>query len=1121
MTHDSNRIEGLDSGQKRLLLARLLKERAAGVGETFPLSSGQEALWFLYELTPGNVAYNVAFCWRVRSIVDPERLAYAILRLVERHPMLRCTFALTEQGPRQRIGRIPEAYLDVVDASGWGEEELKARVRDAYKRPFDLRTGPVFRAALFRRQDADHVLLFVVHHIVFDAWSLGVVLGDLSVFYEQGSSAKLGAPRGSYEGFVHWQREMLESGAGREMWKYWRTRLGGSLPVSDIPGDHTRPAVQNFRGATHHFEIPESLCEEIRELARTENATPFMVLAAAFHALLHRCTGQQEVLIGTPLAGRPLSEFEDVVGYFVNLAVIRAPISPGMSFRRYVAEMREAILGGLKHGDFPFREIVKRLNPVRDNSRTPLFQVVFNLVKAAQIGAIGDTADREAGDSMRLGSLDIEPFPLEQQEGQFDLDLAVLDTGGSMPATLKYSTDLFEAGTIARMAGHFRTLLEAAVSDPDIRVSDLPLLTDSERREVVEFGVAGDQAYEMGLCLHERFEAQVERTPTAVAATCEGESLSYDALNRRANRLAHRLQELGVGPDKLVGLCVERSLDLVIGILGILKAGGAYLPIDLSYPAERVVFMLEDAEAPVLVTQRALADKLPTRAGTTVYLEEPLEGYPDTNPQSGARPDNLIYVIYTSGSTGKPKGALITHHAVDRLFRATEEWYGFGPGDVWTLFHSVAFDFSVWEFWGALIYGGRLVVVPYWVSRSPEAFLELLHREEVTVLNQTPSAFRQLIQADLGAGTARRTALRYVIFGGEALELQSLRPWFEWYGDERPQLVNMYGITETCVHVTYRPISLRDLEEKRGSVIGVPIPDLSVYVLDPQNQPVPVGLLGEMYVGGAGLARGYLKRMELTAQRFVADPFSPGERLYRTGDLARWLEGGELEYLGRIDQQIKIRGFRVELGEIESVLGQHPLVRESVVVAREDVPGDQRLVGYVVAEGEEPRVREELRTLLKKNVPDYMVPSAIVFLEKLPLTSNGKVDLKALPAPEGIRPSITTLYEAPRNEVENAIATVWKEVLRLEIIGIHDNFFDLGGHSLLLVQVQTQLEQRLKRKLAVVELFQYPSIETLAGHLTSDEDVAPARERIHGRADQQRQAMNRQRNRKGQKEDRP
>ncbi|TFH30337.1 MAG: amino acid adenylation domain-containing protein, partial [Deltaproteobacteria bacterium] len=822
---------------------------------------------------------------------------------------------------------------------------------------------------------------------------------------------------------------------------------------------------------------------------------------------------QQEVLIGTPLAGRPLSEFEDVVGYFVNLAVIRAPITPDMSFRRHIAEMREAILGGLKHGDFPFREIVKRLNPVRDNSRTPFFQVVFNLVKAAQIGAVGDMADREAGDTMRLGSLDFEPFPLEQQEGQFDLDLAVLDTGGGMPATLKYSTDLFEAGTIARMAGHFLTLLESAVANPDKRVSELPLLSEIERQEVLGFGVAGNKTYGEGLCLHERFEKQVKRTPMAVAATCEGENLSYDALNRRANRLAHQLRGLGVGPDKLVGLCVERSLDLVIGILGILKAGGAYLPIDLSYPAERVAFMLKDAEAPVLVTHRSLAENLPTRAGATVFVEEPLEGCPDTNPQRSARPDNLIYVIYTSGSTGKPKGALITHHAVDRLFRATEEWYGFGPEDVWTLFHSVAFDFSVWEFWGALIFGGRLVVVPYGISRSPEAFLELLHREEVTVLNQTPSAFRQLIQADLEAEPVRRTALRYVIFGGEALALQGLRPWFERHGDERPRLVNMYGITETCVHVTYRPISLRDLEEKKGSVIGVPIPDLCVYVLDPRSEPVPMGLPGEMYVGGPGLARGYLKRMELTAQRFVADPFCPGERLYRTGDLARWIEEGELEYLGRIDHQVKIRGFRVELGEIESVMGLHPLVRESVVVAREDVPGDKRLVGYVVGGGDEPRVREELRVLLKTNVPDYMVPSVFVFLEKLPLTSNGKVDLKALPVPEGIRPSITTLYEAPRNEVEDAIAAVWKQVLRLENIGIHDNFFDLGGHSLLLVQVQSQLEQRLKRRLAVVELFQYPSIETLAGHLTSDENVALARERIQNRADQQRQARNRRRNR--------
>ncbi len=610
------------------------------------------------------------------------------------------------------------------------------------------------------------------------------------------------------------------------------------------------------------------------------------------------------------------------------------------------------------------------------------------------------------------------------------------------------------------MVGHFQTLLEGIAANPDQHLSALPILTEAERQQLLVEWNDIQADYPRAKCIHELFEAQAERTPEAVAVVFEGKQLSYRELNRRANLLAHHLQKFGVGPEGRVGIMVERSFEMVVGLLGILKAGGAYVPLDPAYPQERLSFMLEDAQVAVLLTQKRLAGNLPPNEAKVVRLDadwEVIARGGAENPVSGAGAENLAYVIYTSGSTGRPKGVLVTHHNVVRLFKATEAWFNFDEHDVWTLFHSYAFDFSVWELWGALAYGGRLVVVPYLVSRSPEAFYDLLRRERVTVLNQTPSAFHQLMQAEESAGAVHKLALRYVIFGGEALELESLRPWFERHGDERPQLVNMYGITETTVHVTYRPLTMADVESAAGSVIGRRIPDLQVYALDRHLQPVPVGVPGELYIGGEGVARGYLNRAELTDERFIADPFSGKTqgRLYKSGDLGRYWPDGDIEYLGRIDQQVKIRGFRIELGEIEAALLQHPAIEQVVVVVREDEPGDKRLVAYVVAqEGPAPTVSElisrmkgkvplhlmadadvqkaplpdvsELRGFLREKLPEYMVPSAFVMLHELPLTPNGKVDRRALPVPDQARPELERAFLAPRDTLELQLTKMWR-----------------------------------------------------------------------------------------------
>jgi len=1102
----NERYEHLDAAAKRALLERLLRERAAHGGSMHPLSTGQEALWIVHQFAPESPAYNVAFCVRVHTPLDRKRFEDALAGLLMRHPMLRATFVVTEEGVRQRIGPLPGTVLERIDASMWDAEELRSRVRDSYVRPFDLVNGPVFRATFFEGSEGGDVLLLAAHHIVFDAGSLGVLLSDLSSLYDAGSSRDLKDSRGNYFDYVEWQRELLETPSGAAMWDYWRSRLSGPLPGLDLPGGRVRSASPSLSGATHHFELSSDLCSRVRSLARSEGATPFMVLAAAFQGLLSHYTGKQDVLIGTPLAGRSRTEFEDIVGYFVNPVVLRAPIEPGTSFRRHVGVVREVVVGALQNGDFPFFELVKRINPERDQTSTPIFQTIFNLVKTTQMSLDGTIASG----IVRLGHLTLERFPLEQQEGQFDLDLTVLDTGERMPATLKYSTDLFDAGTIERMAGHFRTLLEAAVSDPDHRISDLPLLTGAERRQVLVEWNATSKAYPE-TTIHRLIEEQVRRTPDAVALVFEGRTMGYGELNRRANQLARHLRGLGVGPDTLVGLCIERSFEMVVGLLGILKAGGAYVPVDPGYPPDRQSYMIEDSRAPVLLTQAHLAGSLANSGARVVVLDadwEEIGRLPDGDLEDGSGPGDLAYVIYTSGSTGKPKGAMNEHRAVCNRLLWMQDTYGLTASDRILQKTPFSFDVSVWEFFWPLMTGARLVIARPEGHKDPSYLVERIREEGITTLHFVPSMLRVFLEAE---GVEECRSVRRVICSGEALPYELQERFFGRLGAE---LHNLYGPTEAAVDVTWWPC-------ERGSArkivpIGRPVANTQMYVLDAGMNPVPVGIPGELYIGGAQVGRGYWGRPELTAEKFLPDPFVPGGRLYRTGDLSRWLPDGAIEYLGRNDFQVKVRGLRIELGEIEAALSEHPTVGQAVVVSREETPGDVRLVAYLVPRADASPSVADLRVSLKDRLPEYMVPSAFVILPSFPLNPSGKVDRKALPAPERMRSSLATQYEAPRTEVEAMIADVWKEVLRIEKVGVHDNFFDLGGHSLLLVQVQARLEQHLKRKLAVVDLFQYPSIETLSRHLTSEEDVAPAREYIDSRVDRQRHAMSRHRDRKGQ-----
>ncbi len=807
-----------------------------------------------------------------------------------------------------------------------------------------------------------------------------------------------------------------------------------------------------------------------------------MTLLAAFNNFTLSLYRYKDIIVGSPIANHLDS------AAFVNAVALRTDMSGNPQFLELLKQVQEVTLLAQNHGNIPLEILIEELQLQRDLSYSPIFQVMFAFQEDLSLQKI------------ELSNLTASPWVLEDNEGKFDITLLLEQTNNGLAGKWLYNTDLFNSSTIERLNGHFQNLLESIVTNPQQPISELNILTAKERQQLLFEWNNTQIEYPQDKCIHHWFEEQVEQTPDAVAVVFEKQQLTYRQLNTRANQLANYLITLGVKADTLVGICVERSLEMMVGILGILKAGGAYVPLDPKNPQDRLEYILTNAQVQILLTQSELVNILPV-CEQIICLDtdnEKIAKYSDTNPIVSVQSNNIAYIIYTSGSTGKPKGVLVSHYNVVRLFTATESWYHFNEGDVWTLFHSFAFDFSVWEIWGALLYGGRVVIVPYLVTRDTDAFYDLLVSEQVTVLNQTPSAFYQLIEADKLAKLKAELSLRFVIFGGEALNLSNLQPWFERHGDQSPQLVNMYGITETTVHVTYRPLTLADAKAT-SSFIGRPIPDLQVYLLDQHLQPVPIGVWAEMYVGGAGVAQGYWQRDELTKERFIKHPFSNelNARLYKTGDLARYLSDGSLEYIGRIDNQVKIRGFRIELGEIESLLSQHPAINQTVVTVYEDMPGDKRLVAYLVANQEQQPTINDLRDFLGQQLPNYMIPSAFVMLETLPLTSNGKVDRKALPAPNTKRKTerkeITTQTiersqfntgnTKPQNETEKILTTIWQEVLTIDEIRIDDNFFELGGHSLLIAKLRHKIAEVLGLQISIVDIFQYPTIQTLAKYL--------------------------------------
>ncbi|WP_328872036.1 amino acid adenylation domain-containing protein [Streptomyces sp. NBC_00287] len=1064
-------------GDRDALRAELLRRRLAGKGRghrrrdpvradrngPLRLSHGQQQMWFLNRLEPGSPEYLVPLALRLRGPLDVPALARAWDRFLARHEILRTRYTWQDSEPLQVIDPVRPVELPVEDISQLPDAERESavleRIARASKRPLDLEREWPVRGQLLRCSADEHILIVVVHHIACDAWSTHLFAEDISALYEAGPGEGPEPLGFQYADYAAWEREQLTGETGQRSLAYWRRQLAGLTPLA-LPTDRPRPAVRDPRGDSVVRALPAELADAVRDLAKRHDTTPFTVLLTAFQVLLARYTGEDDIAVGTLLSTRNRPEWQRLFGYGITSLVLRGRLDGDPAFDELLSATRGTVLDAFEHQEVSFRHLVTELEPERDRSRTPLFQVLFTLRE-------------ETVDDYRLPGVFMTRIPPADPPARFDLSL-VMNEGrdGALSAQLEFATALFDRTTAERMLSHFVRLLTAATARPETPISRLEILTEQERTALLEAaGPRGGRPVTRRV--HELFEEQVRRTPDAAAVSYGGQTLSYGELNARANRIAHLLRAKGVGPEDLVGLCLERGIELMPALLGVLKSGAAYVPLDPANPPERLAYIAADTAAPVVLSTSAQSLE-GLYDGELVLLDRDAEliaAQPDTDPAVEGSPQNLIYTIYTSGSTGKPKGVALTHANVVRLLEEARQHLAYGESDVWSLFHSYAFDVSVFEMWGALLHGGRLVVVPAEVTRSPEEFLDLLVAQEVTVLSQTPSAFRGLAVA---AGE-RELAVRAVVFAGERLDVHELRPWTERRGLDRVALVNMYGITETTVHTTYHRLTERDLEAGAGSVIGRPLDDLSVHLLDREGWLVPVGVPGEIHVGGPGVARGYLNRPELTAERFVPDPFGPaGSRLYRSGDLAQRLPDGRLEFLGRIDDQVKIRGFRVELGEIESALATHPALRDAVVLVR-----DEQLVAYVLPMEHAPSPAE-LRAHLATSLPEYMVPAAFVALDRLPLTTNGKLDKRALPAPGRDALAGERAYAAPRTVVEERVAEVWQEVLGLDRVSVEDSFFDLGGDSIRAVALVGAL-RAAGFDVAVRDVFDHRTVTGLAG----------------------------------------
>jgi amino acid adenylation domain-containing protein len=1079
-----------------------LSIQPAARDQPLPLSFSQQRLWFLAQMEPESVAYNVPMTYRLAGALHIPALEASLQALIQRHESLRTTFREEQGQPYQVIWpqlqfRLPVTDLRWLDAPQ-RHQEAQRIVHQVSHRVFDLTQAPLFAAHLIQLNDHEYWLSLNLHHIIFDGWSLGVFCQELSALYgawHQGQPSPLAELPIQYADFALWQRQWLQGELLSGQLDYWKRTLQGVAPLLELPTDRPRPPRQTYRGASYRFTLPPQMLHALKHLSQQEGATLFMTLLAAFKVLLYRYSGQEDIVVGSPIANRNHANLEQLIGFFVNTLVFRTQLSSQATFRQLLAQVRSTALDVYAHQDIPFEMLyADALQLERSLSYSPLFQVMFVLQNTESSG-------------LQLPDAEITVVSRDSDVAKFDLTLSMRESAAGLGGWLEYNIDLFDASTIDQMMGHFQTLLAGIVRDLDQPISTLPLLSDRQQQRLLgEWNRPHPELIDR-LCIHQRFEQQVERRPDAVAVVGGDRHLTYQELNLRANHLAHELQSLGVGPETLVGLCMNRSLDMVVGLLAILKAGGAYVPLDPNYPSDRLAFMVRDAQVSVLLSQSHLAPlvtQLQVEGVPVLWVDgdRPTESASAANPSSRVTPDHLAYVIYTSGSTGQPKGVMITHRSLAHFVQAATTEYQMTAADRVLQFASISFDAAVEEIYPCLTAGGTLVLRTDEMISTAAQFLATCRDWQVTVLDFPTAYWHQLVTEIAAKGLLIPDSVRLVLIGGERALPETVQLWQQHIGAS-PQLVNTYGPTEATVVATTCWLDTRTPEAQRGDFpIGRPLGHTQAYIVDQTLQLVPIGVPGELLIGGAGLARGYWQRPELTAEKFIANPFSPGtdDRLYRTGDRVRYRQDGSLEFLGRIDDQVKVRGFRIELGEIEALLSQHPEVTAAAVIADDTLPGDTRLVAYVVPSSDpehtpdpvgipvgiadEPvqQMVAAVRQFLRSQLPDYMLPSAFVPLATLPLTPSGKVDRRALPRPDAAHLARSTAFVAPRHPIEAQIAQIWTDVLHRDPVGIHDNFFELGGHSLLATQVLSRVRDELQVELTLHQLFERPTLADLAHH---------------------------------------
>jgi amino acid adenylation domain-containing protein len=1082
------RIANLSPEKLALLQARLMKKGEGGTNKSrisprqssdpAPLSFAQQRLWFLNQMEPES-PFNISIAIKLHGSLQVAALAQTLTAIVDRHPVLRTTFHSVADRVVQVVAPGQSVQLNSIDLSHLAGEKRQIdvdRILNAEsQRPFDLTADLMLRATLMQLDESEHILLLVMHHIAADGWSVGILFRELASFYQgfaDSNPAALPVLPIQYADFAQWQREWLAQEVMPAQLDYWKEQLAGLPPLLTLTTDRPRPAMQTFRGGTKYFQLDCQLTQQLKELSQRSGATLFMTLVAALATLLSRYSGQDDIAIGSPIANRHRSEVESIIGCFINTLVLRTKLTEDPTFLELLAQVRETTLGAYDRQDFPLEKLVEELQPERSLSHTPLYQVMF-VLQNAPIG------------KLELPGLTLSLLELEDAIAKDDLFLSIAETETGMTGELVYNSDLFDRATIERLAINFECLLTSIVADPSQKVARLSLLSDREERQLLVDWNNTQVEFPFDKCFAQLFEQQVITTPTAIAVECAGKQLTYQQLNDRANRWARHLVKLGVQTETIVALLGDRNIDFLTAILAVFKAGGAYLPLNPVHPIDRLQQVLTQGKVTLVLAEhqwRSVVEPIVTNLKPTLsreYLED-LDrlDYSTENLPVRSVPTNLAYVIYTSGSTGTPKGAMLEQQGMVNHLYAKIADLKLGANDVVAQTASQTFDISIWQFLVALLVGGKVEIIPTEVATDPTQLFALVQRQQISILEIVPSLLRAIVQQiEAGATPLALANLRWLLLTGEALPPQLCRQWFAHY--PRIPLLNAYGPTECSDDVTHYPIESAPAPDVLNLPIGRPIANTQLYILDRQLQPVPIGVAGELYVGGAGVGRGYLNAPELTAKAFIPNPFGR-DLLYKTGDKARYLHDGTIEFLGRIDFQVKIRGFRIELGEIEAVLSQHAQVREVTVIAREEQAGNQYLAAYIVAST--PIATSELREFLKQKLPDYMVPGAFVFLDRIPLTPNGKIDRQALPVPDlGAAGAID--FVAPESPTQVEIAKLWAEVLNLPAVGIHNNFFELGGHSLLATLIVSRLRSHFGIELPLRRLFESPTVAELAEYV--------------------------------------